>query len=431
MKLNKKFFLLLVIASLLAGLIQMKILDPNSNLNQKEKSEEAKDKIQEQSKTKKSRLNESFQKIKETEEESSKQRERQENENHSFGFRHSGFAPPKGMGPKGPDRGPTQSGPKKPAVTIKESSIDTSVCSSQPQLSYNMYGFVCKKYKESFVPFRRNSNGEIEIFSHDGRNASGEKATEDECKEYVKSHFRQVKPLECGEKHKKVWGSTGYDDENHWCNFANKLPELKINIFKWHCVTSANKVVRIGYDGNLQCLLTDNYLCATNVRTEESCKEAIKKYGDSTDNNKFITESCSLFNVNFVSSRIRSLISWCHYAYKAVSKDGCCSKFNTLPSNQVLKPTANWKCMKFEHKETAVRINAKGALECFSIDGKDCAWNKPDCWGFVKSNAKNLKPIECNPNQMRLKDEFGRSNIRHWCYISKNYFNVSNQMYCK
>src|SRR4051812_25194919 len=34
--------------------------------------------------------------------------------------------------------------------------------------------------------------------------------------------FSRVKPLICGEKHRQIWGGTGYDDSRHWCSLARE-----------------------------------------------------------------------------------------------------------------------------------------------------------------------------------------------------------------
>jgi len=32
--------------------------------------------------------------------------------------------------------------------------------------------------------------------------------------------YSQVRPLVCGERHRSVWGVTGYEDRKHWCSVA-------------------------------------------------------------------------------------------------------------------------------------------------------------------------------------------------------------------
>ena len=35
--------------------------------------------------------------------------------------------------------------------------------------------------------------------------------------------FAKVKPLVCGETHRKLWGATGYEDATHWCSLARSV----------------------------------------------------------------------------------------------------------------------------------------------------------------------------------------------------------------
>jgi hypothetical protein len=34
--------------------------------------------------------------------------------------------------------------------------------------------------------------------------------------------FTRVRPLICGARHRELYGVTGFEDPNHWCNLALK-----------------------------------------------------------------------------------------------------------------------------------------------------------------------------------------------------------------
>ena len=36
--------------------------------------------------------------------------------------------------------------------------------------------------------------------------------------------FTRVKPLVCGEPHRRLYGETGYENAGHWCNLALRRP---------------------------------------------------------------------------------------------------------------------------------------------------------------------------------------------------------------
>jgi hypothetical protein len=52
--------------------------------------------------------------------------------------------------------------------------------------------------------------------TYDGRNCLWGKTQDD-------IDFSRVKPLVCGAEHRTVWGVTGYEDPNHWCNKAKHM----------------------------------------------------------------------------------------------------------------------------------------------------------------------------------------------------------------
>ena len=64
------------------------------------------------------------------------------------------------------------------------------------------------------VPVRMNNSGDTECMSVNNRDClwSGD------CYNTLTTPADSVKPLACGEMHKKEWGSTGYEDPGHWCS---------------------------------------------------------------------------------------------------------------------------------------------------------------------------------------------------------------------
>jgi hypothetical protein len=39
--------------------------------------------------------------------------------------------------------------------------------------------------------------------------------------------FSRLKPLVCGAGHRSLYGTTGFEDPNHWCNLALRAAQLK------------------------------------------------------------------------------------------------------------------------------------------------------------------------------------------------------------
>jgi hypothetical protein len=66
------------------------------------------------------------------------------------------------------------------------------------------------------VPLRRNVGGDIECMSNNNKDCLW-KGTADECNNLIAKPPVPQNPLVCGAMHKKEWGSSGYDNTDHWC----------------------------------------------------------------------------------------------------------------------------------------------------------------------------------------------------------------------
>ena len=69
----------------------------------------------------------------------------------------------------------------------------------------------------SIRSIRKNSQGNIECASNNESDCI-EHRTEADCNEYNYSSHKDLKPLSCGEIHKKKFGYTGYDIPDNWCS---------------------------------------------------------------------------------------------------------------------------------------------------------------------------------------------------------------------
>jgi hypothetical protein len=61
--------------------------------------------------------------------------------------------------------------------------------------------------------FAITAGGNPECASYDGRNCLWGQSIGD-------IDFTKVRPLVCGPVHRNLYGVTGYEDPNHWCNLA-------------------------------------------------------------------------------------------------------------------------------------------------------------------------------------------------------------------
>lgn len=85
----------------------------------------------------------------------------------------------------------------------------------------------------NIVPFRRNSSGDIECQSEDGKNCRY--VADKTCQHYIDNPVA-YNPLACGDDHNAKWGMPGYNSPEHWCSIANKKiakPHVKLTSYQW------------------------------------------------------------------------------------------------------------------------------------------------------------------------------------------------------
>lgn len=80
-----------------------------------------------------------------------------------------------------------------------------------------------KCFNNILTPIKINNEGNTECASLDGRNCLWSNNIES-CNNYIKQYENssQLKPLKCGQMHRSVWGSTGYESPQHWCSNGKK-----------------------------------------------------------------------------------------------------------------------------------------------------------------------------------------------------------------
>lgn len=70
-------------------------------------------------------------------------------------------------------------------------------------------------------PLRKNAKGEVECMAQDGKNCMWQN-DEAHCKSLAANPIINLTPLSCGDMHKSMYGSTGYETEAHWCSQGRK-----------------------------------------------------------------------------------------------------------------------------------------------------------------------------------------------------------------
>jgi hypothetical protein len=73
------------------------------------------------------------------------------------------------------------------------------------------------------VPLRINKENNVECMSSNNKDCLAQ-STNLECINLIKNQPKIIKPLSCGPMHSNIYGTTGYENPNSWCNSLSKLP---------------------------------------------------------------------------------------------------------------------------------------------------------------------------------------------------------------
>jgi len=131
--------------------------------------------------------------------------------------------------------------------------------------------------------------GNVQCLSYDGRNCQWNNNNLSEIR------HNEVRPLTCGEDHRRVWGSTGYDTRGHWCNTVNSvIAQNNINQVDWsNCPVGWTNGDR---EGNI-CTAPNNY--------PGPCNRTSYFYGYTPQNKQSWAAGCTArwpFKINQVNS---------------------------------------------------------------------------------------------------------------------------------
>jgi hypothetical protein len=97
-------------------------------------------------------------------------------------------------------------------ITKEAFYIDTNVCSKgiseKSESKWTCVG-------DLVAPMRLNEAGDVECMSLNGRDCTWGGQCQSNITQFSESD--KLNPLVCGDMHRQVWGSTGYEDPNMWC----------------------------------------------------------------------------------------------------------------------------------------------------------------------------------------------------------------------
>lgn len=67
-----------------------------------------------------------------------------------------------------------------------------------------------------------------------------------------------------------------------------------------------------------------------------------------------------------------------------------------------------------------IRLNKNWDVECFALNGKDCAWTKDSA--YVLANGASVQPLSCGAMHQSVFGMTGYNDPNHWCSKGKNFF---------
>lgn len=248
------------------------------------------------------------------------------------------------------------------------------------------------------TPIRLNREFDVECLSLDGKECIWNTIkTGRECHDYMVKNEGKFIPLVCGKSHKAVHGIEGYGNVNHWCEIGRKF-----YFNTWHCQDESEIPTGLRMDWatkNVECLSENGKDCVWN--NNAACQRAKV----STRNCKWTKPLvCGQQNIklfNNTNPYYDPKLSWCKVA------------------NVFFFGATNWVCGGDKYGfDVPFRYNEFGDIECFSLNGKDCAWGKgtgKTCTDYIQSNIRNVNALKCGAMHLAVHGDDGYSNSKHWC----------------
>ena len=247
------------------------------------------------------------------------------------------------------------------------------------------------------TPIRISNTGDIMCLSHDGANCAWSAVySSTDCLKYFNAGA--VKPLVCGAAHQALYGITGYDDPNHWCYQGR-------NYFKrWHCSDEGTNIgtgVSVNpSNNNIQCLAFDGANCVWN--DFNSCSN--NRANPASNINPLV---CGQAHVNLYGQPNPYFSSGAHW---------CKTGLAFFYADNV------WHCGGDLGlgEDVPFTLNANGDVQCFALDGKNCAWGYgtgANCVNYVKSNLNKVAPLVCGDAHKALYGSDGYTQSGHWCNV--------------
>lgn len=201
------------------------------------------------------------------------------------------------------------------------------------------------------VVYRVDEHDDIECASYDGRNCLWGTS-------FDSVDLSQIKALTCGEDHLAKWGTTGYENRDHWCfGLAKKSRayEKLADAPRWVNSTVRSVAFRINENFDVECASYDGRNCLWGVDAASLNVDNLKPLACGVDHNK-----------QWGSHGYDNVSHWCNAIFRSPEALDQ-MQIQAAAHNETLLSGWFWP----EYSDTLLRIN-NGIVECAADAAGDC-----------------------------------------------------------
>ncbi|KAF0714438.1 hypothetical protein As57867_003854, partial [Aphanomyces stellatus] len=185
-------------------------------------------------------------------------------------------------------------------------------------------------------------------------------------------------------------------------------------ISKWSCVNGFSFPMKIASDGNIECWSNNGRECYVSA----NCAAVASS---NTKPPTTLVCGCKLLALLGYTG-YNDPNHWCNAGKTALGASPPNEVCTSVPTTTIATPIPSttpipqWTCIK--GLASPMKIASDGNIECWSNDGKNCAWNV-NCDALVASNTEPKAPLVCGCKHLAVWGSTGYNNATHWCNMAK------------
>jgi hypothetical protein len=250
----------------------------------------------------------------------------------------------------------------------------------------DMNGFKCVGVTGIDTPIRLSPTGDVECFSLNGNDCIDELNNDMECKKYVILNKSKLVPLLCGPHLKSLTGSTGYEEEGHWCKKGHDYFYKK-----WHCPseTGTEMITRINKEQfAVECFKNSQGECMKGQEAIDRCGTIIN---GKENTNPLVCKKDDFWQTD---------TNFCKIAHG------------------YFRYTGEYLCSEKTGVDTPLRLSPDGEVQCMSRNARDCLWGNgsgQNCIIAINYQANINQPLSCGRHHQQVHGSGGYGPGNSWC----------------